>query len=424
MRTGDGSHHCLREAGLTYRQYRGRRRRNSDWGFAVGALAVGVAAFGLSWYVHLPMPAWIGSRNAEAVTVTLSEAARPTTSTQPVHSATAHVAEGDAAFGQGRWVAASESYGQALTLDPGITAASVRLTRALLNQHRVSDAIDQGRRAVDQHPTSAEARAALSVALDWSGLIDRAVEVAQEAFELDPSSPRALAALAEAYADEYRLQEADELVVRALALAPDDPEMYRVQGVVRETHADYGGAIDAYRQAITMAPNWSYLYVSLGHALRAERSYDEALAAFGRAAELAPADARAEGGRGMVFRAREEHEAAAEHLHRAIALDPTYATAYAQLGWLHYGRREYEKAEPLFARAIDLDRDGARIAQYRHALGWIYLNTQRTTEARDQFQQALLLNPGLEGAREGLTLLQEQASAQGQPTGTAPARRR
>ena len=257
-------------------------------------------------------------------------------------------------------------------------------------------------------PRSAEARAVLALALDWSGQVDRAVQAGLEAVEIDPASPAALGALAEAYADHFRLPEADERLAAAMQRAPNDAELFRVEGSVREARADYSGAVQSYRHAVVLAPNWSYLHTSLGHALRAQESYDEALAAFGRAVELAPEDARAEGGRGMVYYAREEGDAAIASFQRALDIDPTYPTAHAQVGWIYYGRREYARAEPYFSRAIELDRDAGRVAQYRHALGWIMLSARRFGEAREQFTRTLELNPNLQGARDGLRLAQSQ----------------
>ena len=51
------------------------------------------------------------------------------------------------------------------------------------------------------------------------------------------------------------------------------------------------------------------------------------------------------------------------------------------------------------------DRDPARLAQYRQALGWSYLRLGRGPLAREQFSQALLLDPTLHSAREGLAAL-------------------
>ncbi|MGE3269059.1 MAG: tetratricopeptide repeat protein [Chloroflexota bacterium] len=292
-----------------------------------------------------------------------------------------------------------------------MTRAYTHWSRALLNLHRVTEAIERGRDAIAAEPGSAEAHAVLAVALDWNGEVDRAGQIALESVELDRTSPRALAALAEIYADQYRLREADDALADALRLAPDDAELHRVQGIIHETRADYPAAVSSYSHAIALAPTWSYLYVSLGHALRVQDQHDAALAAFTRAVELAPTDARAEGGRGMVYHARDEFEHATERFHRALELDPTYATAYAQLAWIHYARREYERAEPMFLRAIELDRDAGRVAQYRHALGWIFVSTKRTGEAREQFLRALELNPDLKGARDGLDLVNRGAPA-------------
>jgi tetratricopeptide (TPR) repeat protein len=366
-------------------------------------------AFGVTWYLHVPVPGWIGSRNVEAVTVKMSDPVLVPAA--PVRSAEAVYAEAEEAFGSGRWVEAADGYRRVTEIEPGFGSAYTRWTRALINQNRVAEAAERGRQAVTMNPQSAEARAVYAVALDWGGQIDRAGQVALEGVMLDKSSPSAMIALAEVYADQYRLRESEELLIAALDRAPADPEVYRTQGVIRETRADYAGAVEAYARAIELAPNWSYLYISLGHAYRAQQLYDDALAAFGRASELFPSDARAEGGRGMVFRAREEHEHAIERFQRAIELDPTYATAYAQLAWIHYARREYDRAETLFARAVELDREPSRVAQYRHALGWIYLSSKRPAEAREQFTKALELNPSLKGARDGLAVLQSPAPA-------------
>lgn len=399
---------------MAYRAYRGRRRRRSGWGFVGGALALGAVALGVTWYFHVPIPSWIGSRDVSAETVTFSEAV-VLPPPPPPETAESIFARGETAFAAGRWSEASAAYREATEIRGGFAPAHIRWARSLLNQHRVQDSIERAKQAVTIAPGNAEARAVLSLAYDWNGQVDRAVQEGLEAVEADRSSPAALAALAEAYADQYRLAEADERLASAMKAAPRDADLVRVEGAIREARADYAGAIESYRRAIELAPNWSYLYASLGHALRAQGGLDEALKAFGRAVELAPEDARAEGGRGMVYYAREENDAAIISFQRALEIDPAYPTAQAQLGWIYYNRREYERAEPFFQRAIELDRDGGRVAQYRHALGWIMLSARRFSEAREQFSKALELNPNLQGARDGLKLAQGQGPMPASP---------
>ena len=54
-------------------------------------------AFGVTWYLHVPVPNWIGSRNAEAVTVTAvgAGAAAPAAA---AHGADAIFADAEEAF--------------------------------------------------------------------------------------------------------------------------------------------------------------------------------------------------------------------------------------------------------------------------------------------------------------------------------------
>ena len=386
---------------MAYRPYRGRRpRRGSGLGVALGALAAGALAVGMSWYFHVPGTGWAGSRSAEALAI----AEEPIF--EPPPSAALFLERGEAAFKAGRWDEAADAFGAAARLEPVIGDPLARWARSLLNQNRLNAAVERGRQAVEVAPRSAYARAVLAVALDWSGQVDDASALARQAVQLDARSVAAQAALVEVLTDQYRLREADDALAVALRLGPPNPEVYRVQGNLHEMRADYPGAVVAYRRAIELAPAHSYLYVSLGHALRVQGLYDEALTAFARAAELTPTDARAEGGRGMVYAAREDLAPAVAHLRRALEIDPGYPTAYAQLAWLHYARREYEQAAPLFERAVELDRDRARLAQYRHALGWIMLSAKRPTDAREQFVRSLELDPELKGARDGLVALQ------------------
>src|SRR4051812_13783919 len=146
------------EAGLAYRPYRGRRRRGSGWGLAVGALAAGAMAFGVSWYLHVPVPNWIGSRNAEAGFVQMGEPALPPP--PPARTAGSIFAEAEAAFANGRWIEAADGYRHVVEMQPDFGPAYTRWTRALTNQHHVAEAAERGRQAVSINSQSPDARAA------------------------------------------------------------------------------------------------------------------------------------------------------------------------------------------------------------------------------------------------------------------------
>jgi tetratricopeptide (TPR) repeat protein len=306
----------------------------------------------------------------------------------------------------GHWNAAASVYADVARSAPTLAAAHAGWARALVVANKPADAIEHAQKAVDLEPKAAAFQALLALSFDWSGNPDRALTSARRATELDPTLPDGWAYLAEAETDKFRLQEASDALNRATAAGGgDNPEVLRVQAYLAETNADYGTAADLYKRAVDKAPERSYLQLSLGHALRTLKQYDQAIQAYQHSADLNPDDARAEGGMGSVYYAMEEYDSAQSHLERSVEVDPNYATGWGQLAWVFYVQKAYDKAQPDFEKAVDLEKDPSRNATYRHALGWIYLNTKQNAKAKDEFTKALEENPDLEGAKQGLQVL-------------------
>jgi tetratricopeptide (TPR) repeat protein len=364
-------------------------------------LVVGAAAYFVPqyWSARPAGPPPLGGDAAPAV------AAAPSPS--PITPASRLIDAGDQ-MSAGHWSAAAAIYGEVARTAPSLAAAQAGWARALVYSNKAAEAVPHAQKAVDLDPRSAEYQALLAVSFDWSGNSDRAITSARRAAELDPKLPEAYAYLAEAFTDKFRLKEASDALDKAVAAGGrDNPEVLRVQAYLLESNADYAGAVDAYKRAIEKAPERSYLHLSLGHTLRALKQYDVAIQSYQRAADLFPEDARAEGGMGMAYYALEEYGSARSHLERALEIDPNYATGWGQLGWVFYVQKEYDKAQPEFEKAVELEKDPSKNAAYRHALGWIYLNTKQYAKAKDEFTKALAENPDLDGAREGLQVLEK-----------------
>jgi tetratricopeptide (TPR) repeat protein len=311
----------------------------------------------------------------------------------------------------GRWSAAAAIYADVARAAPTLAAAHAGWARALIYANRPAEAIEHAQKAAELEPKSAEYQALAALAFDWSGNAERAITSARRATELDSRLPEGWAYLAEAETDKFRLKEASDALDRAVgAGGKDNPEVLRVQAYLAETNADYSGAVDLYKRAIDRAPERSYLYLSLGHALRALKQYESAIQSYQQAADLNPEDARAEGGMGMAYYAMEEYDSAQSHLERSLEIDPSYATGWGQLGLVYYVQKAYDKAQPNFEKAVGLEKDPARNATYRHALGWVYLNTKQYPKAKEEFTRALEESPDLEGAKEGLQVLEKTAN--------------
>jgi len=375
------------------------RRRGGVSAPAVFAVLLVAALIEAAWFLQ---PIW---RGALAPTIVLAEATPPEPPAAIGETSALQLRAAREALSAGRWVEANVAFDRAADLDAAPPAATLAAAGMLLDVHRIDEALDRARRAVALAPAAPEALTVLATALDWSGQPEEAVGVARRATELAPADVRAQAALAEALADRHKLEEADALIADALARAPLDPEVHRVDGAIGEVQADYARAVEAYRRALELEPGGAHRHLSLGLALRSLGQHEEAQAACNRAAELSPTNARAYGCLGLVALAQGQINRAIPLFERALELDPRYPTAAAQLGWLASRRGDDARAAPLFELAVASDRDPARLAQYRQALGWSYLRLGRGAPAREQFTQALALDPSVQSAREGLAVL-------------------
>lgn len=305
----------------------------------------------------------------------------------------------------GQWEPAAQALAEARRLQPDLLPAYVHGAEALVFWHHYDEARALAEEAVALAPRSSAARAALALAASWSGDSERALREAQRAVDYDPQNPRAHAYVAEAQADQYRLADAQAAIDRALALDAEDPEVVRVSGYLLETRQEYAAAAEEYARGIDIRPYWTHLHIALGHVLRVLKQYADAEAVFLYAAQIEPTNPRGVAGVGMVYFDQENYRAAIERFQEAIEIDPSYATGYGQLGVIYYQRRDYARAQPMLERAVQLERNPARLASYRHALGWIYFHAKQTDAAREQFTKALELSPNLQGARDGLALL-------------------
>jgi tetratricopeptide (TPR) repeat protein len=104
----------------------------------------------------------------------------------------------------------------------------------------------------------------------------------------------------------------------------------------------------------------------------------------------------------MVYVAMDDLASAIPYFAQATQLDPSYPTAVGQLGTAYYLQRDYARAQEPLERAIQIERSPARLSAYQHVLGWTYFNNGALDRAEAAFQQALTIDPDLDGARQGL----------------------
>ena len=156
----------------------------------------------------------------------------------------------------GRREPAKAAFRQALALDPGLASALNNLAIMLHGEHRLDEALDLYRRAVERHPDWADIRMNYGCALLEKGEI----EAAAAALE------------------------------RALAQAsPSDASVRLNLGNARMAQDRPAEAVGLYRSAIACRPDYTLAEVNLGRALRELGQPEAALPHYARALAIDPA---------------------------------------------------------------------------------------------------------------------------------------
>ncbi len=369
------------------------RRRRSRGGWILVSALIGAFAAVAGAYVL-----WPRSDPPEAIAA--PRAAEPF----------AVLSSGDRALEIGDWPAAEASYRRAAALDATSASAQIGLARALVFQYRSKDAVEHARRAVEIAPRRASAQAALALALNWAGDVEGAASAARRSIDLDPNMAEGHAFLAEAFADRYQLADAWRSLDRALALDPNGVEPRRVRAYLLETEGRYSDAASAYLEALEVAAGHGNLLFSLGTVYRVMGKVDSAAEQFRNAIAASGSDARPRAGMALIYLQQSDYGAALPYLEEAVRLDTQYATAQGQLGTTHYFLGNFERAREPLEAALRLEKNKDRLGTYHHVLGWVYLKSDLLDLAQPEFEAALALNPGFQGAKDGLEALRAARS--------------
>lgn len=205
---------------------------------------------------------------------------------------------------------AIEGYQEALGVDPGLTAARMRLANLLLETGKVSDAVREAEVVVRSRPSDVESRLLLSRAYQQWGDRTRAEGELNEALRLEPTHSFALVRLGELLMERGEMEGAIEKFRRAAGADPELWEAYRALGYAYLNSNQPTEAIQAFETSLNIEPgDWQSRY--------------HLAALIGQGGQLA---------------------LAAEHLEQAITAKPDFWQAYEELGYVLLRQGKLEDA--------------------------------------------------------------------------------
>lgn len=326
----------------------------------------------------------------------------------PTPTADDVMAEADDLYLEGDLDGAIAKYSEAAALDPTDPTPLVWWSHLLTLRKRPEEAVEKAREAVGVAPDSAEAMAALCMALEWQGadagdqaLLQEALGACLSATDLDPGYAEAQAYLAEVYADLGQKAQALETARLAVALDDSSPFAHRNLGYALEKQRQYRDAVAEYQRASQLHPRLAQPYLDLGRIHMSHNRYKDALSAYEKATVVDPNSAFAFDSLGWAYFETGDHQRAAVVLQKATEADPSYAPAYGHLGLTYYVLRNYEEAISAYKQAIELGSDKL---EYYYELGLSYVYLDRCDEGVPWLEKAVEIDNTAWPAWEGLDI--------------------
>lgn len=329
-----------------------------------------------------------------------------------------------------QWPQAEAACREALKADARHVRALVGLATALTEQGRAAEAEAEALKATEADPQSAEAFAALGLALlkkdqDVAKNWGPAINQAQQGNFLNPKSVFTQLIVGQIFEAAARYNEAINAYDKALEVDPgftvarlskvkvqmrQNPknavgEACRVAAELPQSadmqmlcanalllSSDFQKAIPYLEKAAQLSPSMSEAHLRLASALFLTNQAEKALPSCKRAAELDPTNVDTLTACGLVEAKGGDVAAGAKLLAEATRRDPKSVNAWMNLGWV-YRSMEPPKVEDsvgAYRKALELDPSNTQAAL---GMAWAYVYSERWSEAEAAFQKVATIDP-------------------------------
>jgi serine/threonine-protein kinase len=288
---------------------------------------------------------------------------------------------------------------------PSAPLVQAALGRAYLNKFRltrdskwVEYASSACTRARQLSPDFAEVDVTLGELRTASGQAKDAIAAFQRALSAQPNNFGALLGLGDALNVTGNLREAEATYKRAIDLQPSYWGGYSKLAGFYFLHAQYAQAAETFRRVTELSPDNARAFGNLGAAYQLMGDFERALAAYRKSLALAPT-AMAYSNVGTLEFFSGHPKAAADAYEAALRLNPNHFLFWANLGDAYRWTPGLEsKAADTYAKAISLCRGELRLnaeqGLVHSVLALSLAKTGKVTEAEEQAQKALSLDPG------------------------------
>lgn len=238
-----------------------------------------------------------------------------------------------AAWRLGAFQDASDTFGRALEIDPGLHQANLEWGDLFALKHNVEEAARCYAAVLKLNPNHPRALASMAGLQASAGDHEKAEELVERALRNSPALPAALLVRARMRLDDEVSQGAEELLQQVLAAQPSSVEAMALMGASRHLLGDAAGRDNWRARALAVRPNWSGFDYEVAELAARRHRYAEAAALAKAGSKLDEKNAAILATAGLnTLRLGAEHEAEGLMLmQKAFELDPFDVRAFNML---------------------------------------------------------------------------------------------
>lgn len=300
---------------------------------------------------------------------------------------------------------------QDLTKVMGLVPASavpyVQMGNLYLLQKQYSEAIKFYQQALYKDSASTEALQGMMNTYLAQKQVDQAIAAARAQIAKSPSVGGFYDLLGTALFQKKELSDAESAFNKAIELDKDNSDALLKLGQVQAAEGSANQALATYQQSIKDHPRDIGFYILAGELYESQKNWDQAKAMYQKALEIRPDNAAASNNLAYVLLQQGGNVdvalAMAQTARRGL---PDSSNAADTLGWAYFQKGVYQSAIQMFQESLRLnEKRGADDPVVHYHLAMAYEKLNQTSQARQQLERVLKINPNNIEARKALSEL-------------------
>jgi cellulose synthase operon protein C len=303
---------------------------------------------------------------------------------------------------------AQQDLTKVMGLAPSSAVPYVQMGNLYQLQKQYGEAIKFYHQALDKDSASTEGLQGMMNTYLAEKQVDQAVAAARAQIAKSPDVGGFYDLLGTALFQEKDLSGADSAFHKAIELDRNSSDALLKLGQVQAAEGSVSQALTTYQQSIKDHPREIGFYILAGELFESQKSWDQAKAMYQKALEIQPDNPVASNNLAYVLLQQGGNVdvalAMAQTARRGM---PESSNAADTLGWAFFQKGVYQSAVEMFQESLRLnEKRGAAddpVVHYHLALAYQKLN--QTSQARQQLERVLKINPSNAEARKALSEL-------------------